>query len=319
VEVITTSTTSKASPAGPQKLAGGNLKGSAKKHALDTFSTAMNSDGVGVAFGVPEVSHCVKYGAVAVLFLSSRPTKGSVAAKLAVQTKAQGGAVEVLRPMVDGAHYRLVDDMTGVCALLRFQVDEEQSDFEDDPDFYAVPEAVASDVDTDSDGSDTESESTSAAPSPAPPAPHYEVAEVDAWTIDAHIATAIAATSDATVATVATVTEEAAEELEAMAMIYPAGEEEDPESEVQFRTVVGDTATCLVAVRSASALSTACLRVMLPKSYPEQAAEVLLEHSVLLDATVANAIIASSTAICADNVGDAVLYLLVENLSDLLN
>jgi hypothetical protein len=102
-----------------------------------------------------------------------------------------------------------------------------------------------------------------------------------------------------------------------MALIYPA-DSSDSESSIHFRTV-GGTAACLIAHTSASTGTTACLRVMLPALYPEKPAEVLLEHTFQLDACEAVAIVTSAAAICAENAGEAVLYMLADNLTDMLD
>jgi hypothetical protein len=273
------------------------------KKLLDTNSTEL------VTYGPSEVKRAVQWGAVEALLCAGKVNKS-----LAAAVVKAGGEVYEVNMTIDLEAHQFISLFTGLLAVLRFPI----------PD-HDAPAAV-----------------TSITPSPPPPpSPTTTTATATTTTFTTpkkakhtgSLLTAILKINGSTTFTNTTNTmvddaDEAEEEFEALAAIFPPlGADADADGEVAGGTEflrVGTSRTCLIATHAVPTDGSrggwggciahnptdiaVCLRIILPQAYPEAAAEIVLEAHRGLDATAAGTVLAAAVAACqaeADACGPA--------------
>jgi len=284
VAVLTSST-----PTTNKKCVG--LKASSAKHAFARFNKLMAVGSDLVAYGPKEIARAIAYGAVESLIVA---TKADTRGRLARAATATGSSVLVLSDAGESTledETTVVAECTGVCALLRFPVDE----VDEDEDTVAV----VSDTDSDPD-SDTGTRAGCAVVRAR--------ATPSQWTAAAVVSAGVHGEA------LHRLTEEAEAELESLAFIFPEDEDEAEAGaqDISLRRL-GNTNTCFLAV-SAGAGALACFTLTLPTHYPAVAPVLCLESNT---GVCAAEVRESAAAFCEEQAGEAVLYALAIHLQEL--
>ena len=285
------------------------------KKLLDTNNTNL------ITYGPNEVNKAVQWGAVEHLFVA-----GTVNKRLASTVARLGGDVFQVDPLVDPVAHQFVSLFTGVLAVLRFPLPNEDASAAVTTISITAAPATAGGTNANASTAGTWTRCSRArtitakrvkgvhpshahaveppvTPTPVAPTPTTSSLLRAVLTRNETDSTAMHATD---ARHVSVDDDEVEDEMEALVAIYPA-----LQSGIGTEFLrIGHSRTCLLATHLGDKGAAVCLRIVLPPAYPAVggAAEVLLEARRGIDESVAAAVLAAAVLSSVEEEGAPALF-----------